>query len=199
MTIPDWKIRELSCITPLIENQQQQKGKLGTGLSSFGYDLSLNEEEFFFFKGEEVLDSYTGIIDPKNFNPSYLKKAYRSIDEETNDKYFILPPFSTGLGVVNEYIEMPSTYIGQVVGKSTYARCGIICPITPIESGWKGYLTVELFNSTALSVKIYAGEGVCQVLFQESSYGECEIDYTKREGKYNYQSKKVTLPRVNKK
>lgn len=190
--IPDWKIRELGLIDNFIE-EQTYKRRLGTGLSSFGYDLRLSSKEF------KYITRYTNqdIIDPKGFNRGLLEDCELKIDPVYKDAYFILPPLSYGLGVSIEHITVPSFLTGRVVGKSTYARSGIICPITPIEAGWKGYLTIELFNATPLPVKIYANEGCCQVLFEESSEGECETNYDDRSGKYQNQKENIQIAKVN--
>lgn len=195
MIIPDWKIRELDLFDPFLENKQQSKNKLGTGLSSYGYDLSLSDKEFLYFRNSQRGSNH--VIDPKEFySDKTLQVAQMLLDSNSKDKYFILPAFSTGLGVAKEFISLPNNIVGQVVGKSTYARCGIICPITPIESGWNGYLTIELFNSTNYPCRIYVNEGVCQVILYESE--ECEVDYSQREGKYQNQLEEVTLAKINK-
>jgi len=157
------------------------------GLSSFGYDLRLSETDFRIYRhipGD--------IVDPHNFNKDHLEQSKLFRDEKTNKKYFILPNHSYSLGVSAERIIMPNNALGICVGKSTYARLGIICNTTPLEPGWEGYLTIELSNSSGADCKIYANEGICQILFFEGE--KCDEPYGR--GKYQDQPCEVVLPRV---
>nr|BCX00096.1 MAG: dCTP deaminase [Bacteroidota bacterium] len=160
---------------------------LSYGLSSYGYDIRLSPTEF------RVFRRIPGrIVDPKNFDPEHLEPA--PLHEGPEGRYFILPGNSYGLGVSKEYLEVPPNITVLAIGKSTYARCGIIANITPAESGWRGYLTLEFSNSSSADCKIYADEGVVQLLFLEGE--PCEVTYADREGKYQDQPMQVVLPRV---
>ena len=157
------------------------------GLSSFGYDIRLSPKEFRLFK--HVPGS---IIDPKNFNPDNLEDARLHSDD--NGYYFILPGHSYGLGVALERLEIPNNITVICMGKSTYARCGIIANLTPGEAGWKGHLTLEFSNSSSADARIYASEGVVQLLFLEGE--PCKTSYEDRKGKYQDQGENVTLAKV---
>jgi dCTP deaminase len=157
------------------------KGKISYGLSSYGYDIRIDNQ----FKVFTNIDST--IVDPKNFDP----KSFRDIHSEA----CIIPPNSFILGKTVEYFKIPRNVISLCIGKSTYARCGIIVNVTPLEPEWEGYLTLEISNTTPLPAKIYAGEGIAQLLFFKADE-ECKVSYVDRQGKYNYQDK-LTLPRVD--
>jgi dCTP deaminase len=164
-------------------------GVISYGLSSYGYDIRLSDKDFRIFRhlpGE--------IVDPKDFNPKFLEKAELYHDEKGD--YFIIPGNSYGLGVTIERVAMPDNVTAICIGKSSYARCGIIANITPIEAGWAGHITLEFSNSSSADVKIYANEGVAQLLFFEGE--PCMTPYSKRKGggKYQGQSEQVTLPKV---
>jgi dCTP deaminase len=149
------------------------------GLSSYGYDLRVAREWRVF------TNVHNSIVDPKNFDP----KTFVEIDAD----YIDLPPNSFTLARSVEYFRIPRNVLCVCVGKSTYARCGIICNVTPFEPGWEGHVTLELTNSTSLPARVYANEGLCQVLFFESDE-ECETSYADRAGKYQGQTG-VTLPK----
>ncbi|MGG6296019.1 dCTP deaminase [Leptolyngbya sp. AN02str] len=157
------------------------------GLSSFGYDIRLSPVEFRIFR--HIPGS---VVDPKNFNPENLESA--KLREDDTGKYFIIPANSYGLGVALERLEIPENITVVCMGKSTYARCGIIANITPGEAGWRGHLTLEFSNSSSTDCRIYANEGVVQLLFLEGE--PCEISYETRRGKYQDQSERVTIARV---
>jgi dCTP deaminase len=157
------------------------KEKISYGLSSYGYDIRIDHQ----FKIFTNIDST--IVDPKNFDP----KSFRDIHSEV----CIIPPNSFILGKTVEYFKIPRDVISLCIGKSTYARCGIIVNVTPLEPEWEGYLTLEISNTTPLPAKIYAGEGIAQLLFFKADE-ECKVSYVDRKGKYNKQDK-LTLPRVN--
>ena len=126
------------------------------------------------------------IVDPKHFDPQSLV--------DFKGDYCLIPPNSFALARSVEYFRIPRNVTALCMGKSTYARCGIVCNVTPLEAGWEGHVTIEISNTTPLSAKIYANEGICQVLFFESDE-ECEISYADRQGKYMRQ-RGITLPRV---
>jgi dCTP deaminase len=155
------------------------------GLSSYGYDLTLSGDDFRVFKRVPG-----AVMDPHEFDASHLEQA--ELRDELSGRYFILPAHSYALGVVNEYISMPDDILGICIGKSTYARLGIICNMTPVEPGWEGHLTLELSNSSGADCKIYADEGICQILFFQGE--PCAEAYG--DGKYQGQAQEVTHARV---
>ncbi len=157
------------------------------GLSSYGYDLRLSPSEFRIFKHIPGT-----VVDPKHFNPANLEST--QLHEDEDGHYFILPAHSYGLGVALERLAVPENVTVVCIGKSTYARCGIIANLTPAEAGWRGYLTLEFSNSSSADCRIYANEGVVQLLFLEGA--PCAISYETRRGKYQDQPEKVTLARV---
>lgn len=157
------------------------------GVSGFGYDLRLSPSEFRVCNLEFNFNSHR-LIDPKEFSESVFYTAVLH-DDDDSGKYFILPGYSWALGVSVEYLNIPDNVEVLFIGKSTYARCGIIVNMTPGESGWRGHLTIEIINPGYLPVKIYANEGICQALFFE---GE-PTDTLYGSGKYQDQSAEVTF------
>lgn len=157
------------------------------GLSSFGYDLRLSPNEFRIFRHIPGT-----VVDPKNFSPENLEPTKLHTDQVGS--YFVLPAHSYGLGVALERIELPDYITVICMGKSTYARCGIIANITPAEAAWRGHLTLEFSNSSSADCRIYANEGVVQLLFLEGE--PCAVSYETRSGKYQDQHEMVTLARV---
>lgn len=157
------------------------------GLSSYGYDIRLSPVDFRIFRHIPGT-----VVDPKNFNSQNLELAQIHLDN--NGSYFILPAHSYGLGVALEKLEVPSNITVICIGKSSYARCGIIANLTPAEAGWRGYLTLEFSNASNADCRIYANEGVVQLLFFEGE--PCEVSYADRQGKYQDQAEVVTLARV---
>lgn len=160
---------------------------LSYGLSSYGYDLRLSSREF------KIFQHIPGtVVDPKRFNPKNLKTAPLLHDE--GGDYFILPSRSYGLGVAVEALHLPENVSAICVGKSTYARCGIIANVTPAEAGWRGHLTLEFSNSSAADCRVYAMEGAVQIIFFQGE--PCHTSYRTRQGKYQQQPQRITLPRV---
>jgi dCTP deaminase len=157
------------------------------GLSSYGYDLRLSPNEFRVFRHIPGT-----IVDPKNFNPANLEPA--ALHTDTQGSYFILPAHSYGLGVALERLEVPDNVSVICIGKSTYARIGLIANLTPAEAGWRGHLTLEFSNSSSADCRIYASEGIVQLLFFEGE--PCNVSYADRQGKYQDQSEVVTLAKV---
>lgn len=153
---------------------------ISCGLSSYGYDCRLARDEF------KVFSPVTGTeIDPKNFDPnSLLDVPIRRADDGSD--YWLLPPHSYALGVTIERFQIPRNVTALAIGKSTYARCGLIANTTPLEANWCGRLVVELYNAANLPVRLYAEEGFIQILFFESDE-ECETSYSDRGGKYQDQ------------
>ena len=160
---------------------------LSYGTSSYGYDLRLSAAEFLIFRHVPGT-----VMNPKRFNPANLEPAPLHHDED--GQYFILPAHSYGLGVALERLRVPQGITGICLGKSTYARLGIIANMTPAEAGWEGHLTLEFSNSSGADCRIYAEEGICQLLFFEGD--PCDTTYKDRQGKYQDQPERVTLARV---
>ncbi len=157
------------------------------GLSSFGYDIRLSPKEFRVFRHIPGT-----VVDPKNFNPDNLEAV--KLHQDSQGSFFILPAHSYGLGVALEKLDIPDNITVLCIGKSTYARCGIIANLTPAEAGWCGHLTLEFSNSSSADCRIYASEGVVQLLFLEGE--ACEVSYQKRRGKYQDQPETVIFSRV---
>lgn len=157
------------------------------GLGSFGYDVRLSPVEFRIFKHVPGT-----VVDPKHFNPGNLEAT--DLHQDTTGQYFVLPAHSYGLGVALERLEIPDYITVICMGKSTYARCGIIANITPAEASWRGHLTLEFSNSSSADCRIYANEGVVQLLFLAGE--PCNVNYETRQGKYQDQSEVVTLARA---
>ncbi|MFO8040374.1 MAG: dCTP deaminase [Sodalinema sp.] len=184
------QMAEQGMISPFEPQQVRRVGDLPVisyGLSSFGYDIRLSPAEFRIFRHIPGT-----VVDPKNFNPDNLEPT-RLCDDE-NGSYFILPAHSYGLGVALERLDIPSTITVICIGKSTYARAGIIANLTPAEAAWKGHLTLEFSNSSSADCRLYANEGIVQLLFLEGE--PCSVSYQDRKGKYQDQDERVTLARV---
>ncbi len=165
-------------IDPFIDHQVRD-GKISYGLSSYGYDIRIGNE----FK---VFTNVHGtLVDPKAFKD----EAFVTVQTE---EYVIIPPNSFALGVSVEYFRIPRDLITVCLGKSTYARCGIIVNVTPFEPEWEGFVTLEISNTTPLPAKIYANEGIAQVLFFRGDAGGCDVSYADKKGKYQSQTGIVT-------
>jgi dCTP deaminase len=181
----DTQIRELIGIEPFEENLKRP-GQVSFGVSSYGYDIRVGSV----FKIFTNVNST--IIDPKKFSD----RSFVTIDtEETGADHVLIPPNSFALCETVEYVSIPRDYLAICVGKSTYARCGIIVNVTPIEPEWRGKITLEISNTTPLPAKIYANEGIAQLIFLK---GErvCAVSYADKNGKYQDQAG-LTLPRVD--
>ena len=199
MIKPDWWIRERAendgmiwPFEPSLVREVERDGMPGHpvisyGLSSYGYDIRLSTAEFKIFRHIPGT-----VVDPKRFSPANLEPANLHHDEYGD--YFILPAHSYGLGVAVERLRVPENITVMCIGKSTYARAGIIANVTPAEAGWRGHLTLEFSNASSADTRIYANEGVVQLLFFEGE--PCEISYETRHGKYQDQTESVTLPKV---
>lgn len=183
MILNDRQIRQLTedtkMIDPFVEKQKHQ-GVISYGLSSFGYDIRVADE----FK---IFTNVHGAhVDPKNFS----SELYVDIKGE----FCLIPPNSFALARSVEYLKMPENIFAMAVGKSTYARCGIITNVTPMEPGWEGYITLEISNTTPVPAKVYANEGLVQLVFFKGD--KPDFDYSvKGSGKYQKQSG-ITLPRI---
>ena len=171
--------REEGMIDPF-EERQVRAGVISYGVSSYGYDIRV-ADEFKIFTNVN-----TSIVDPKSFDPRSLVDVHADV--------CIIPPNSFALARTVEYLRIPRSIITVCVGKSTYARCGIIVNVTPFEPEWEGFATLEISNTTPLPAKVYANEGIAQVLFLEADE-ECEISYADKKGKYQSQVG-VVLPRI---
>lgn len=186
MTImPDSWIRSMAqekrMIEPFVESQKSE-GMISYGVSSYGYDARVANE----FKIFTNVDS--AIVDPKDFSEQGFVTRKQDV--------CIIPPNSFALASTVEYFKIPRDVLVVCVGKSTYARCGIIVNVTPLEPEWEGHVTLEFSNTTPLPAKIYAGEGACQFLFLKSDI-VCDTSYADKAGKYMKQIG-VTLPRIDK-
>ena len=170
-----------------LDPNNQQKPVLSYGCSSYGYDLRLSSKEFLIFRHIPGT-----VMNPKKFNPDNLEKTVLHKDDD--GEFFILPAHSYGLGVALEKMKVPENITVICIGKSTYARLGIIVNTTPAEAGWEGHLTLEFSNSSGADCRIYANEGICQLLFFEGD--PCSTTYKDRRGKYQNQPEKVTLAKI---
>jgi len=170
---------ENDMIQPFVDSQVRD-GVISYGLSSYGYDVRIADE----YKIFTNLNST--IVDPKEFDPKSFV--------DYKGKECIIPPNSFALGRTMEYFKIPRKIMTICVGKSTYARCGIITNVTPLEPGWEGYVTLEISNTTPLPARIYSGEGIAQILFFESDE-ECFSSYAEKSGKYQGQTG-ITLPKI---
>jgi dCTP deaminase len=184
---PDSWIRKMALeqkmIEPFADRQVREEGGeklVSFGLSSYGYDLRVAED----FK--VFTNVHGAIVDPKNFS----QNSFVDIKAKT----CIIPPNSFALAKSIEYFRIPRNVLTLCIGKSTYARCGIIVNVTPFEPEWEGYVTLEISNTTPLPAKIYAGEGLAQVLFFTSDV-PCEVSYADRKGKYMKQME-ITYPTI---
>ncbi len=172
-------VKETNMIDPFVA-EQVKNSKVSYGVSSYGYDIRISDEFKIF------TNINTTVVDPKGFDPSAFVDFKGDV--------CIIPPNSFALGRSVEYFRVPRNVMTICVGKSTYARCGIITNVTPFEPEWEGFITLEISNTTPLPAKIYGNEGIAQVLFFESDE-ECLTSYADRKGKYQAQ-KGITLPKV---
>lgn len=166
-------------IEPFIDSQVRQ-GVISYGVSSYGYDVRVTDEFKIF------TNVFSAVVDPKQFDP-------RSMIDFRGD-VCIIPPNSFVLARTVEYFRIPRSVLTVCLGKSTYARCGIIVNVTPFEPEWEGFVTLEISNTTPLPAKIYANEGIAQVLFFEADE-VCDVSYADKKGKYQYQQS-IILPKV---
>jgi len=181
--MPDTWIRKMATehgmIEPFTENLKRD-GVISYGLSSYGYDARVSSE----FKIFTNVNS--AIVDPKEFSP----KSFVDVDTDV----CVIPPNSFALARTVELFRIPRDVLVICLGKSTYARCGIVVNVTPLEPEWEGHVTLEFSNTTPLPAKIYANEGACQFIFLKGDT-TCEVSYKDRSGKYQGQQG-VTLPRL---
>jgi dCTP deaminase len=158
-----------------------RKGRISYGLSSYGYDIRVADEFKIF------TDVGSTIVDPKRFDPaSFVNVKAKSV---------LIPPNSFALGRTVEYFRIPRNILTLCVGKSTYARCGIIVNVTPFEPEWEGFATLEISNTSPLPARVYANEGIAQIIFLETDE-ICRVSYADKKGKYQAQ-RSITLPRLD--
>jgi len=180
---PDHWIRKMALEQKMIEpfvDSQVRDGVISYGVSSYGYDIRVADEFMIF------TNVHSAIVDPKHFDT-------KSMVEFKGD-VCVIPPNSFALARTVEYFRIPRKVLTVCLGKSTYARCGLIVNVTPFEPEWEGYVTLEISNTTPLPAKIYANEGLAQVLFFEADE-ECEVSYADKKGKYQGQ-KSIVLPKL---
>ncbi|NBC85855.1 MAG: dCTP deaminase [Bacteroidetes bacterium] len=185
MILPDHDIRRLateaSMIDPFVDGQIREN-VVSYGLSSFGYDMRIATEFRVF-----TPNIHNSVVDPKRIDERAM------VEYETED-HILIPPNSYVLGRSVEYFKMPPDVLAIVLGKSTYARSGIIVNVTPLEPGWEGHVTIEISNATPLPAKVYANEGIAQVVFLRGDVPE--VSYADKQGKYQ-QQRGITLPRMD--
>ena len=170
---------EQGMIDPFVDGQVREN-VISYGLSSYGYDIRVTDEFKIF------TNVHSAIVDPKNFDPNSFVDFKGDI--------CVIPPNSFVLAQTMEYFRIPRNVLTVCLGKSTYARCGLIVNVTPFEPEWEGYVTLEISNTTPLPARDYANEGIAQVLFFESAE-TCEVSYADRKGKYQKQQS-IVLPRI---
>ncbi len=181
--LADSQIEELVRIDPF-ERAVKRAGRISYGVSSYGYDVRVGVQ----FKIFTNVNSE--VVDPKSFSP----RSFVDVDA-SKAGYVLIPPNSFALCETVEYFEIPRDMLAICVGKSTYARCGIIVNVTPLEPEWKGRVTIEISNTTPLPAKIYANEGIAQIIFLRGEQ-VCRTSYADKSGKYQDQPG-LTLPRVD--
>ena len=180
---PDHWIRKMALEKGMIEpfiDRQVREGVISYGVSSYGYDIRVADEFKIF------TNIYSAVVDPKHFDP-------RSMVDFKGD-VCIIPPNSFVLAKTLEYFRIPRNVLTICIGKSTYARCGLIVNVTPFEPEWEGYVTLEISNTTPLPARVYANEGIAQVLFFEADE-VCEVSYADKKGKYQRQQT-IELPKI---
>jgi len=171
--------REQRMIEPFQEDQVRD-GVISYGVSSYGYDIRVADEFKIF------TNVYSAVVDPKHFDPKSMV--------DYKGQVCVIPPNSFALARTVEYFRIPRTVLTVCLGKSTYARCGIIVNVTPFEPEWEGFVTLEISNTTPLPARIYANEGIAQVLFFEADE-PCTVSYADKKGKYQRQQT-IELPRL---
>lgn len=162
------------------EPGQVRNGVISYGVSSYGYDIRVADEYKIF------TNVYSVVVDPKNFDPQSMV--------DFRGEICVIPPNSFALARTVEYFRIPKDVLTICVGKSTYARCGIIVNVTPFEPAWEGFVTLEISNTTPLPARIYSNEGIAQVLFFQGDE-PCETTYADKKGKYQYQQS-IVLPKL---
>ncbi len=180
---PDHWIRKMALEKHMIEpfaEAQVRQGVISYGTSSYGYDIRVADEYKIF------TNVFSAVVDPKNFDPRSMV--------DFKGEICVIPPNSFALARTVEYFRIPRKVLTVCLGKSTYARCGIIVNVTPFEPEWEGYVTLEISNTTPLPARIYSNEGIAQVLFFEADE-ECTTSYADKKGKYQHQQS-IALPKL---
>ncbi len=194
MILSDIQIKESLGTYGLIEPFTPNKVKAGLsyGLNSYGYDLRLSPKSFKVPNDNwvEIYKKHNRVINPKKFDPLLLEEA--TLHKDETGEYFIIPPHSPAMGVALEHLTLPANVTGICIGKSTYARAGLIVYITPAEAAWYGNLTLEFYNTNDLPLQVFANEGICQILFLQGA--PCEKTY--EGGKYQGQTEEVTIAKA---
>ena len=184
----DTQIRDLVGIDPFAEAARRE-GEISYGVSSYGYDVRVGTRFKIF---TNTTSGGAAVVDPKAFSPD----LFIEVDtQDTGNDYIIIPPNSFALAETVETMSIPRNTLVVCVGKSTYARCGLIVNVTPLEPEWCGKVTLEISNTTPLPAKVYACEGIAQMIFLRAQC-ECEVSYADKRGKYQNQEG-LTLPRVD--
>ena len=180
---PDNWIRKMALEQHMIEpfvDSQVRSGVISYGVSSYGYDIRVADEFKIF------TNVFSAVVDPKHFDPKAMV--------DFKGEVCIIPPNSFVLAKTVEYFRIPRNVLTVCLGKSTYARCGLIVNVTPFEPEWEGYVTLEISNTTQLPARVYANEGIAQVLFFEGD-GPCDVSYADKKGKYQNQQS-IELPKL---
>lgn len=188
--LPDWMVRQHVKIEPFVEGEKRV-GKLSYGLDSYGYDPRLGNQLKLF----SPINSFP-VLNPKKHNPQSMVTAELQKDEATGDEHFLIPPNTYALADTVEYFEIPRNVLVVCVGKSTYARVGLIVNVTPLEPQWRGRVTLEMHNGASLPVQVFVNEGICKFLFFYTA-AECERSYADKQGIYQDQEG-LTHARVQK-
>lgn len=190
--LSDSQIRELIAIEPFAE-AKKRPGYVSFGVSSYGYDIRVGSR-FKIFTPTPRTGGIT-IVDPKNFSPDLFVEVDCAGRGDETGEFVVIPPNSFALCETVEWIEVPRDVLVICVGKSTYARCGLIVNVTPLEPEWRGKVTLEISNTTPLPAKVYANEGIAQLIFLKADR-VCQTSYADKAGKYQDQ-KGLTLPKVD--
>ena len=180
---PDNWIRKMALEHRMIEpfvDTQVRSGVIRYGVSSYGYDIRVADDFKIF------TNVFSAVVDPKHFDPKAMV--------DFKGEVCIIPPNSFVLAKTVEYFRIPRNVLTVCLGKSTYARCGLIVNVTPFEPEWEGFVTLEISNTTQLPARVYANEGIAQVLFFEGD-GPCDISYADKKGKYQNQQN-IELPKL---
>ncbi len=180
---PDHWIRKMAVEKGMIEpfaDSQVRDGVISFGVSSYGYDIRVADEFKIF------TNVYSAVVDPKHFDPKSMV--------DFKGEICVIPPNSFALARTVEYFRIPRDVLTVCLGKSTYARCGIIVNVTPFEPEWEGFVTLEISNTTPLPARIYANEGIAQVLFFQADE-VCDVSYADKKGKYQKQEA-IVLPKL---
>jgi dCTP deaminase len=204
MILNDKQINHLAKTTEMIIPFEEQlvsilnnRKVVSYGLSSYGYDIRLSEKDFRIFTARKTKTAGSFFLkdkinDPKYFGNDSVEPLTSLVDK--NGEFFVIPAHGYALGVSVEAFNMPEDVTGVCVGKSTYARAGIIANITPLEAGWRGYLTLEFANTSNTPCRLYVNEGIAQVLFFKGE--SCQTSYSDRKGKYQNQPQTVIFSKV---